>query len=114
MKSPEERLKTFVDQVHATGIVWLLQADEGLFAMVEDHESNSYLVVWPDKEECGKAASGDWTDYTVEPMEIKEFLSWLYELEEDGVKLGIYPDEKGSILPFNVADARKLFPKNLS
>lgn len=104
----QERLTFFVDQIVENEMVWLLQADDGLFAMVEDGEINSYVTVWPTVDECKSAAKDEWLDYAAEPMEIKEFLIWLKELDEDKILVGVYPNAEGKILPFHPLELKKM------
>jgi hypothetical protein len=107
------RLAFFIDEVVENEVVWLLQAEDGLFAMVEDGEGNSYVSVWPTKSECEAAAKDEWNDYLAENMEIKEFLNWLKELKDDDVRIGVYPDIDGRILPFESLGLKKMIENEL-
>jgi len=107
------RLAFFIDEVVENEVVWLLQAEDGLFAMVEDAEGNSYVSVWPVKSECEAAAKDEWNDYLAESMEIKEFLNWLKELKDDDVRIGVYPDIDGRILPFESLGLKKMIENEL-
>jgi hypothetical protein len=114
MENETNRLEVFVNQLITNNSVWLLQADEGLFAMVEDNDGKSYVTVWPSEAECKLAAQGEWFDYQAEAMDMKEFMSWLYELEEDDVWIGVYPDTDGRIMPFRATELSKLLAKTFS
>jgi hypothetical protein len=109
----QARLTFFIDEVIKNEVVWLLQAEDGLFAMVEDGEGNSYVSVWPTKDECVAVAKDEWSDYQAESMEIKEFLNWLKELKDDDVRIGVYPDENGRILPFESLGLKKMIETEL-
>ncbi len=104
----EQRLEKFVEIVKQNKEVWLLQADSGMFAMLEDTNGQSYLPVWCGREDALNAIDGDWINYNTELMNLGEFNQWLHELDEDGIKLGVSPDEHGKILPFNGEELRKL------
>jgi hypothetical protein len=107
------RLEFFVNEIVKNEAVWLLQAEDGLFAMVEDAEGNSYVSVWPTKSECEAVAKDEWSGYQAESMEIKEFLNWLKELKDDDVRIGVYPDINGRILPFESLGLKKLIETEL-
>ena len=94
-----ERFEQFIKTVSSTEQIWLLQANDGLFAMVEDSEGVSYLPVWSSQLACAEASKEEWSDYSVETMPINEFINWCKELAEDEVKLGIEPDNNGRLLP---------------
>jgi hypothetical protein len=108
LQSSEERLLHFVAEVHASAQVWLLQADSGMFAMLEDENGQSYLPVWESSTAAGTAAVADWEGYQPAAMDMKEFNQWLHELDEDGILLGVSPDEHGKILPFKGEVLRNL------
>lgn len=108
LQSSEERLQHFVAEVQAQMQVWLLQADSGMFAMLEDENGQAYLPVWEALSFAEVAAVADWEGYQPVPMDMKEFNQWLHELDEDGILLGVCPDENGKVLPFKGEDLRKL------
>jgi len=107
------RLEFFLHEVVENELVWLLQADDGLYAMVEDEEGNSYVTVWPTQDTCTSASIGDWTTYSAGSMDIKEFLNWLKELKDDDVRVGVYPDSNGRILPFDTLGLKKIIENEL-
>ncbi len=94
-----ERFEQFIQAVSSTEQIWLLQANDGLFAMVEDKAGASYIPVWSSQAACAEASKEEWSDYAVETMPITEFINWCKELAEDDVKLGIEPDNNGRLLP---------------
>lgn len=95
----DERFEQFIRAVSSTEQIWLLQANDGLFAMVEDSAGTSYIPVWSSQVACAEASNEEWSDYAVETMPINEFINWCKELAEDDVKLGIEPDNNGRLLP---------------
>jgi hypothetical protein len=99
MMTDSERFEQFIKAVSSTEQVWLLQANDGLFAMVEDSAGTSYIPVWSSQSACTEASNEEWSDYVVESMPINEFINWCKELAEDDVKLGLDPDTSGRLLP---------------
>ena len=63
-----EKLESFINAILESRKVWLLEAKEGFFAMLEDNNGDSYIPVWESAESAQKAAQGDWEDYTVADM----------------------------------------------
>lgn len=87
-----------LDAVSQDG-VWLLQASDGMFAMVESDDQRSYLAVWDREEDAKMAVVDEWEDYSYVPMDLKEFIHWLNEMQEDAAWIGISPDAEGKIFP---------------
>ncbi|MBW7847188.1 MAG: DUF2750 domain-containing protein [Bacteroidales bacterium] len=79
--------------------VWLLQAMDGMFAMVESDDFRSYLAVWDNENDAATAAVAEWEGYTAIQMELKEWIHWLNEMIEDQAWIGIAPDVQGKIFP---------------
>ena len=94
-----EELRNFLQTVQANGILWLLEAKPGLFAMLEDGSGNSYIPVWATKEEAEANIGDDWDNYTVSTMEIAEFITWTRELDGDDIGIAISTGNEGQILP---------------
>ncbi len=89
--------------------VWLLQASDGMFAMVESSDQVSYLAVWDIEHEAKTAVADEWDEYSCVPMELKEFIHWLNEMQEDDAWIGIAPDAEGKIYPIEAAALLQLF-----
>lgn len=87
----EQRYQQLIQTIASKKEVWLLFAYEGMYAMLDDEEGNQYLPVWPDEKFAKDYAKEDWDGYFPERMGIGEFLSWLDELEEDGIKIAAFP-----------------------
>ena len=56
----EDKLKHFLDAILATRKVWLLEAKEGFFAMLEGGDGNPYMLLWESEQQARKASQGDW------------------------------------------------------
>lgn len=94
-----EELQKFLQTVNQNGILWLLEAKPGLFAMLEDGSGNSYIPVWATKEEAEANIGDDWATYNVTTMEIAEFITWTRELGSDDIGIAISTGTEGQILP---------------
>ena len=46
----ENKLKQFINAILETRKVWLLEAKEGFFAMLEDNDGASYVPLWESEE----------------------------------------------------------------
>ncbi len=93
----------FIHDVVANESVWLLQATDGMFAMVESADRKSFLAVWDRESDAQKAASDEWQDYSIVHMDLTEWIHWLNEMAEDEAWIGVCPDEEGRILPVEAA-----------
>lgn len=94
-----EELQRFLQTVNQNGILWLLEAKPGLFAMLEDGSGNSYIPVWATKEDAEANIGDDWATYNVTTMEIAEFITWTRELDGDDIGIAISAGKEGQILP---------------
>ena len=103
----EERLEQFINTIRETRKVWLLQAREGFFAMLEDNDGNSYIPLWATEESAIKAAQGDWEGYTVSDMGFSELKHWLKELASDEIDIAAAPEKDGEIMALSSANMRK-------
>ena len=93
----ENKLKRFIDAILETRKVWLLEAKEGFFAMLEDNDGEPYMPLWESEELAAKAAQGDWEGYTVTDMGFSELSHWLKELANDEIDIAVSPEADGEI-----------------
>ena len=93
----EQRLQKFINAILETRRVWLLEAKEGFFAMLEDNDGVSYVPLWESEELASKAAQGDWEGYTVTDMSFSELIHWLKELAADEIDIAVSPMADGEI-----------------
>lgn len=94
-----EELQKFLQTVNTNGILWLLEAKPGLFAMLEDGGGNSYIPVWASEAEAKANIGDDWESYTVTTMDIAEFITWTRELDGDDIGIAVSTGDEGKILP---------------
>lgn len=108
------RFEFFIKQTATNKVVWSLQAKEGLFAIMEDANGQHYVPLWPDENSARQYASAEWTEYTPESMEIKEFFSWLYELKDDEMNIAVFPNSPDKIIPIDALTLLKYIKAELS
>ena len=77
--------------------MWLLEAKEGFFAMLEDNNGESYIPLWESEELASKAAQGDWEGSAVTDMGFSELGHWLKELAADEIDIAVSPETDGEI-----------------
>ena len=93
----ENKLEQFLKAILETRKVWLLEAKEGFFAMLEDNNGVSYVPLWESEELAARAAQGDWVGYTTTNMGFSELLHWLKELAADEIDIAVSPEKDGEI-----------------
>ena len=93
----ENKLETFINAILETRKVWLLEAKEGFFAMLEDNDGASYVPLWESEELAAKAAQGDWEGYSTTDMGFSELQQWLKELAADEIDIAVSPQADGEI-----------------
>ena len=89
--SESERYEFLIKNVRFCKEIWLLQTEDGLFAMLEDSSNKSYIAVWPEERFAAAYAIDDWAGYLPEKMGLTEFLEWMKELKEDEIMIGAFP-----------------------
>ena len=92
----EDKLELFLKAILETRKVWLLEAKEGFFAMLEDGDGEPYIPLWESEALATKAAQGDWEGYTVTDMGFSElgitaipshkFRNWLKPYDDHSYK----------------------------
>jgi len=93
----ENKLEQFLKAILETRRVWLLEAKEGFFAMLEDNNGVSYVPIWESEELAIQAAQGDWAGYTTTHMGFSELGHWLKELAADEIDIAVSPEKEGEI-----------------
>ena len=101
-----EKLEKFINAILETRKVWLLEAKEGFFAMLEDNDGEPYMPLWESEESAARAAQGDWEGYTVTDMGFSELEHWLKELASDDIDIAVAPESDGEITAIQSAKFR--------
>lgn len=107
MKADMNNIENFLNAILETRRVWLLEAREGFFAMLEDNRGDSYIPLWDTEEAALSNAAGDWTGYTTTYMGFSELEHWLHELADDEINIAVAPDKEGKITALSSANFRK-------
>lgn len=96
-----DRYEYFLKTIVKFQSVWLLHARDGLYAMFEDDSGRQYIPMWPEKDFAVFFAEGEWEGYEPEQMELDELMDWLPELKDDGIFIGIFPDNDMNAIPLD-------------
>jgi hypothetical protein len=104
-----ERYDFLIKMVSFKKEIWLLHTDDGLFAMLEDANNQSYIPVWPEKDYAATYAVDDWEGYSPERMGLGEFLDWMKELKEDGIMIGAFPYGDSQAMAVDPIEFGKIF-----
>ena len=102
-----KNIEPFLETLSETHRVWLLEAMDGMFAMLEDGDGNSYIPVWESEELARNAAVEDWADYKVTEMGFSELAVWLKELTRDEIDIAVSPEKDGEITAIASAKFRQ-------
>ncbi len=113
MKDDQQRFEDFLKQVVSSRQLWLLQADEGQFALLGDDTGSSFIPVWATEEESKKAIESEWEGYQCTRMGINEFISWLDELHTDELFVGLSPDENSKVLALAPMALKEMLLKSI-
>lgn len=106
-----KNIEPFLETLSETHRVWLLEAMDGMFAMLEDGDGNSYIPVWESEELARNAAVEDWADYKVTEMGFSELAVWLKELTRDEIDIAVSPEKEGEITALASTNFRKWVKK---
>lgn len=99
--SDSERYQYLIDKIIELRKVWLLKADEGMYAMLEDNNGQEYIPVWPEEKHTKAYIQDDWVEYQTEEMKIYDLINWMKELSDDKIKIAAFPDENFKIIPID-------------
>lgn len=88
--SPADRYGYFIKKVADFQQVWLIQ-DNGQYVTLGDNTEELSIPVWPEKEYAELLLTDDWKDFTVESMEVHEFMDWLDQLQLENIKVAGFP-----------------------
>lgn len=90
MSEREKEYNDLINVIAKQKELWLLEAEDGSFAMFEDKNNISYIAVWTGKDIANSQASDDWEGYVPERMGIFEFTDWMPELKTDEIRIGLF------------------------
>ncbi len=91
-KKPESRYKYFIRTVVAEEEVWGLADEEGWLLLEVEEDDTEALAVFPNPEFATIfQEKGDFTEFTVEPLDLSEFMEWLEDFEKEKIKVAVFP-----------------------
>ena len=101
------RYTFFIQQVVASGKLWILKDDSGCMLLNADEEDA--IPFWPAEELAQLWVEKEWAGCTPWPVPLKEWLDrWVKGMEEDGLAVAVFPlpEQIGVIEePAEVADS---------
>jgi hypothetical protein len=103
----KERYGYLINHINKQKEIWLLQAQDGLYAMFEDDNGQQYIPIWPEKKFADSYAEGDWEGYESERMVLHEFLDWMQELQNDQIMIGAFPNSNMQAIPLEPLSFKK-------
>jgi hypothetical protein len=94
-----KRYEYFVKHVADSEELWGLR-DSGGFVVAADDGGGQSMPVWPHRRYAEACAQSEWSGSEPEPISLSEWLEgWSGELEEDGRKVAVFPDQdSGSVV----------------
>lgn len=116
-KPGEKRYDYFLKKVAETEEVFGLSDDEG-WALLGDDDDADILPLFPAAElaEAFRMAM-DFEEYKVEALDVAELMSWLDDLESDGMLVAVFPNLElnGAVVEAQhlKADLQKEFDKEV-
>ena len=92
VRKPESRYKYFIRTTVAEEEVWGLADEEGWLMLEDDSDDTDVLAVFPNPEFAVVfQEAGGFGDFKVEALDLYEFLEWMEDLEEQKIKVGVFP-----------------------
>jgi len=93
--SSKERYEYFIKKVADFETVYLIQ-DDDKYVTIGDDKNEIIIPVYPEAEFAELNLQGTWINFSVEEMELSEFLDWLDELHEKRIKVAGFPSSENS------------------
>jgi len=91
-KKPENRYKYFIREVMKEEEVWGLADKEGWLMLEDDEDDTDVLAVFPYPEFAAIfREKGGFEEFQVEALDLYEFVDWLTDLEEQKMKVAVFP-----------------------
>lgn len=89
--SSQDRYRYCIRKIADCEEVWFIH-ENGQYVTVGDKVEQIAIPVWPEKGFAELMLTDDWNAYTVESMNVHDFIEWLDTLEEEGYKVAGFPD----------------------
>lgn len=88
--SPEDRYDYLIAKAAEWEELWLIK-DGDSYATMGESETQPLIPVWPEEAFARLFVVDEWSSYTVEPMEINDFLEWLDTIFAKGYGVAGFP-----------------------
>ncbi len=101
-RKPESRYKYFIRTVVAEEEVWGLADEEGWLLLEVEEDDTEVLAVFPNPEFAAIfREKGAFEEFTVEPLDLMEFMEWLDDFEQENMKVAVFPtpDFQCAVMP---------------
>jgi hypothetical protein len=90
--SPQDRYGYFIRKVADTEEVWMIKESEE-YVTLGDNDEQVTIPVFPEKEFAELLLTDDWSNCTVETLDVRQFMEWLDKLQQEKVKIAAFPTE---------------------
>jgi hypothetical protein len=89
--TPEDQLRRFIEEVHASGTVWGLRGESGwAFCESGEYEETDVLLFWSDRAGAQQHVKDEWSGHLPTEIPLEEFVDkWLPGMDEDQGLLGL-------------------------
>lgn len=101
-RKPESRYKYFIRTAVAEEEVWGLADEEGWLLLEVEEDDTEVLAVFPNPEFATIfREKGGFEEFTVEPLDLMEFMEWLDDFEQENMKVAVFPtpDFQCAVMP---------------
>ncbi|WP_111494130.1 DUF2750 domain-containing protein [Marinobacter bohaiensis] len=104
----EERFDYFLDTVMEEREIWILvNGDNQFLKIVSDEDGVAYLPVWPSEAFAADYAAGS-DGLVPKSLSLPEFFrKWVPGLTRDGLEIGVFPGNDGTLWIAEPEDVKK-------
>lgn len=89
---PEERYDYFIRKVADFEEVWLVKKEQNIIALVDESEREA-ISVFPEKGFAELLLQGEWEGFTVEKIDVYDFVDWLDQIKKEGKRIACFPKD---------------------
>jgi hypothetical protein len=109
-----DRCSHFIDKITQYEELWGAKNSEGWLVPITPNNLE-YFPVWPHPEYAQKSVDENFEDYQAQEISIQEFMEyWIPLLEEDNVKLAVFPDTQWEFWVMEPKDMLKCLQDELA
>lgn len=89
--SSEDRYGYFIRKVADFEEVWIIK-DQNSFVTLGDKDEQVSIPVFPEQQFAELFLTDSWSSYSVENMNLTDFMNWLDTLQEDSIAIAGFPN----------------------